>query len=216
MRRYFLYLCGRLPLLALALALCLALAPVQGQAADKPLIAAFGDSLSAGYGLPEQDGFAPQLQAALAALGAPATVINAAVSGDTSADGRRRVDWMLRKKPDIVIVALGANDMLRALPVPQMHDNLDAIITRIKQSGARVLLAGMVATPSLGEQYERDYAEAFRRLAESHQTAFYPFFLQDVAAVPALNLPDGLHPNREGIAIIAANIAPLLAQMLKE
>ena len=185
-------------------------------AADPPHIAAFGDSLSAGYGVAEAEGFAPQLQSALARRGVTVTVSNAAISGNTSADGRRRVDWMLRRQqPDMVIVALGANDMLRGLPVEQMYNNLDTIITRITAAGATVLLAGMLATPTMGEAYAAAFAAAYQRLAEEHQVAFYPFFLQDVATIPSLNLPDGLHPNPAGIRVMAENIAPLAESLLR-
>ena len=198
----------------LAAAVCCLLA-AHPAAADPPLVAAFGDSLSAGYGLAEEEGFAPQLQAALAKLGVQARVINAAVSGDTSADGRRRVNFMLRKKPHLVIVELGANDMLRGMAVPQLYENLDAILARIKKSGAKVLLAGMLASPSLGEKYEREFAAAYQHLAKKHGVPLYPFFLKDVATIPELNLPDGLHPNKEGVQIIARNIAPLVAKALQ-
>lgn len=200
-------------LLPCALLLTLA-AP--GVAADPPVISVLGDSLAAGYGLDVEQGFVPQLQAALARRGRPATVLSAAVSGDTSADGRRRVEWMLRKKPDIVIVELGANDMLRAMPTAQLYDNLDAIIGRIKAGGARVLLAGMMATPDLGDDYAAEFAAVYSRLAEKHQVALFPFFLQDVATVPQFNLPDGLHPNQEGIGIIVDNITPLVEQLIDE
>lgn len=194
---------------------CLALLPLPALA-EGPVIAAFGDSLSAGYDLPVEDGFAPQLQAALAEQGIAATVLNAAVSGDTSADGRRRVAWMLRKKPDLVIVALGANDMLRAMPTAQLYQNLNDIIARIKESGAAVLLAGMLAADNLGEEYKTEFAAVYQRLADEHQVALYPFFLKDVATVEHLNLADGLHPNREGVATIVANILPFVVRALPQ
>lgn len=206
-RRLSRLLAGAALFAALFAALCAA-------AAEPPRLVAFGDSLSAGYGVAAAAGFAPQLQAVLAERGITVTVISAAISGDTSADGKRRAAWMLRQKPDIVIVALGANDMLRGLPPPQLYDNLDAIITRIRTAGAAVLLAGMLATPTMGDQYAAEFAAVYQRLAAKHQVAFYPFFLQDVATIPDLNLPDGIHPNRAGIRRIAENIAPLAASLL--
>ena len=200
----------------MAMIAAVALLPAVAMTAEKTRIVAFGDSLSAGYGVKDEEGFVPQLQAALRALGAEVQVESAAISGDTSLDGRQRVDWMLRKKPDIVIVALGANDMLRAQPPALTYDNLDFIINRIHATNAKVLLAGMLATPTLGEAYVNEFAAIYPRLAEKHQVALFPFFLQDVATVAALNLPDGLHPNPAGIKIIAANIAPQVLKLLRE
>lgn len=200
---------------AALLALAVAATPA-AYAADPPVIAAFGDSLSAGYGLSEKEGFAPQLQAALAQLNVRARVVNAAVSGDTSADGLRRVDFMLRKKPDMVIIELGANDMLRGMDVKQLYKNLDAIIRKVKASGAKILLAGMLATPTLGEKYRKQFAAVYRVLAKRHKIPLYPFFLKGVATVPSLNLPDGVHPNAKGVRLIAKQIAPKVAEVLQQ
>ena len=185
-------------------------------AADGVRVAAFGDSLSAGYGLPEEDGFAPALQKELRAAGVAAEVFNAAVSGDTSADGLLRVDWMLRQtRPDIVVVEFGANDMFRGFPAPLIQKNLAQIITRIRESGARVLLAGMRAPRNYNAQYRRELAEMYDNLGAQFDIPLYPFFLEGVALNPELNLADGIHPNAAGVRKIAGNIAPLIAEMVR-
>ncbi len=179
------------------------------------VVAAFGDSLTAGYGLAPGEGFAPVLQERLRLSGLSVTVINAGVSGDTSADGLARADWVMQDKPDIVIVELGANDMLRGLPVGAMKKNLDAIVARIQSGGARVLLAGMLAGENLGAQYQKEFRAAFAKIAEERGVLFYPFFLEGVAAVPELNLPDGKHPNAKGVRVIAENIAPFVEKLAR-
>lgn len=186
------------------------------QADDSIVISAFGDSLSAGYGLAENKGFAPALQAALTNLNTPAEVINAGVSGETSADGLARVDWMLRKKPDIVIVEFGANDMFRGLPISETEKNLSEIIDRIQKSGARVLLAGMKPPTNYNVIQRMRYSYMYSSIADDYDVPLYPFFLEGVALNPALNLPDGIHPNETGTAIIARNIAPMVADIIKE
>ncbi|MGI9296799.1 MAG: arylesterase [Gammaproteobacteria bacterium] len=179
-------------------------------------IAAFGDSLSAGYGLPEADGFAPVLQKELRAAGVPAEVVNAAVSGDTSADGLLRVDWMLREtSPDIVVVEFGANDMFRGLPAAHIEKNLAEIIARIQQNGARVLLAGMEAPRNYGAQYRRQFSAMYESLGARFGAPLYPFFLDGVALDPNLNLADGIHPNAAGVREIARNIAPFVAALAR-
>ena len=178
------------------------------------VIAAFGDSLMSGYRLPPDDGFAPVLQKQLQSGGLNATVINASEAGIISAEARARVAWMLEDKPDMVIVEVGANDMLRFLPVAQMRENLDAIIATIKQSGARVLIAGMYASTNLGGKYRMDFRRAYAEVADKHGVLLYPFFLQDVYDSPGRMLPDGKHPNAEGVRVMAKNIAPLVIQTL--
>ena len=181
-----------------------------------PLIAAFGDSLSAGYGLAPENGFAPALQRALAALGIRAEVQNHAVAGDTTDDALARADWMLREKPDIVILEFGANDMLRAFPPDFTRANLDAVMQKIRDSGARVILAGMLAPLNSGQQFAQAFNAVFPALAAKHQAPLYPFFLAGVALKPELNLPDGLHPNAKGVEVIAKKIAPLVAKTVKQ
>lgn len=180
-------------------------------------VAAFGDSLSAGYGLPEAEGFVPVLQKELRAAGVPAEVLNAAVSGETSADGLLRVDWMLRQTtPDIVIVEFGANDMFRGFPAAQVEKNLAEIIARIQKSGARVLLAGMAAPNNYGADYRRQFSGMYKSLSALYDTPLYPFFLDGVALDPSLNLQDGIHPNAAGVRKIAGKIAPFVVALARD
>jgi len=178
-------------------------------------IAVLGDSIAAGYGLPVENALPARLEAALRARGYDCTVLDAGVSGDTSAGGRARLDWMLGDDPTHVIVELGGNDALRALPVEQMEDNLDAIITRLKEEGVAVLLAGMLAPPNLGREYGEAFAAVFPRLAEKHDVPLYPFILEGVAAEPDLNQRDGIHPSAEGVAVIVENLLPTVEAWLE-
>ncbi len=179
----------------------------QGRA-DLPLIAFLGDSLTAGNGLAEGEAYPALIQARLARDGRAVRIVNAGVSGDTSAGGLARLGWMLQQAPDIVVVALGANDGLRGLPVSELERNLTAIVTRSRESGARVLLVGMLVPPNYGEDYTRGFAALFPALAEKHGVPFMPFLLEGVAAVPALNQPDGIHPNPDGVEAIVRRILP--------
>jgi acyl-CoA thioesterase-1 len=197
-----------MPWAATAVALVLTLVPAQG--AEQTLML-YGDSLMAGLGLPEADGFAGQLQAA---LGDDVIVVNASVSGDTSADGLMRLDWSLAERPDAVVLELGANDMLQGLPVDAMRDNLTAILERFADEDIPVLLAGMRASPGLGRDYVSAYEAVFPELAARFGTAFYPFFLEGVATDPALNQADGLHPNADGVDIIVRGIVPAIQELL--
>ena len=172
---------------------------------DAPLIWAFGDSLTAGYGLPPAEGFTAQLQAALRRAGVAATVRNGGVSGDTTAQGRARLLWGLRglgARPDLVIVELGGNDMLRGLPPEQARANLDAILVELGRRHIAVLLAGMRAAPNLGLAYVRDFDGMYPALAARHKVRLYPFFVAGVAGDRALLQADGLHPNARGVRII--------------
>jgi acyl-CoA thioesterase-1 len=177
-------------------------------------ILALGDSLTAGYGLPRQEGFAAQLQAALRAKGIAATVIDAGVSGDTTAGGRARLDWALADRPDAAIVALGGNDLLRAIPPEATYANLDAILRRLAERNIPVLLAGMLAPRNLGQDYVTAFEGAYQRLAREHDVVFYPFFLDGVATVPELNQPDGIHPNARGVAVMVERILPAVERLL--
>ncbi len=174
----------------------------------------FGDSLIHGYGLPADQSFPAQLQAALRAEGRNVTVINGGNSGDTTAAGRSRLDWALSDNPDLVLVTLGGNDMLRGLEPTETYRNLDAILSRLKAEGLPVLLTGMLASRNLGAEYAAEFDAVFPRLAEEHDVAFYPFFLDGVAMRPDLNQPDGLHPNGAGVAVIVEAILPTLRPLI--
>ncbi|HZT89211.1 MAG TPA: arylesterase [Stellaceae bacterium] len=199
-------------LAAVAVVVSLAADPA---AARTPEIVAFGDSLTAGFGLPRDQAFPEVLQARLHDEGVDVRIVNAGVSGDTTAGGLARLDWVLAEKPDFVIVALGANDALRRIDPAVVRRNLDAIITKIQASGAKVLLLGMLAPPNWGEAYKHDFDRIYPELAKAHNVPLYPFFLEGVAMDPQLNQPDGLHPNRKGVAIMVDHIAPLVAKLLK-
>ena len=182
-----------------------------------PLIWAFGDSLAAGYGLPPRQGFAAGLQAALRRAGVAATVRNGGVAGDTTAQGRARLRWGLRglgATPDLVIVELGANDMLRGLPVAQARANLDAVLAELGRRRIPVLLAGMRAAPNLGPDYARPFEAMYPALAKAYRLPLYPFFLDGVAGNAALIQRDGLHPNARGEAVIVARILPAVRRAL--
>jgi acyl-CoA thioesterase-1 len=175
-----------------------------------------GDSLSAGYGLPHADGFEMQLQQALRAHGHDVRIIDGAVSGDTSAGGRARLDWVLAGGADVAIVELGANDGLRGLDPRDMEANLDAILDTLATKHIPVLLTGMYAPPNFGADYERAYRAVFDRLGQRPGILYDPFFLQGVAEVPALTQPDGLHPNAEGVRRIVSRLLPLVEKLLQE
>jgi acyl-CoA thioesterase-1 len=186
--------------------------------AAAPLIWAVGDSLTAGYGLSPADGFTSQLERALRRAGVPAVVKNGGISGDTAAQGRARLLWGLRglgAKPDLVIVELGANDMLRGLPPTQAAENLDLIMTALAQRHIRVLIAGMKASPNLGADYRRAFDGIYPRLARRHGASLYPFFLDGVAGNRALIQADGLHPNPAGVAIVVARMLPAVRRALR-
>jgi len=200
------------------LKIALALAIVQGgslaAANDACRIAVLGDSLAAAYGLAVEEGFPALLQGRLRAEGYDCLVLDAGVGGDTTAGGLARLDWALADQPSHVIVELGGNDGLRALPPEQMEQNLDAIVSRLRHDGVAVLLAGMLAPPNLGRTYGEAFEAAFARVAERHDVPLYPFFLEGVAGDPQLNQPDGIHPTAEGIAIIVERILPSVTDWL--
>lgn len=180
-------------------------------------ILALGDSLTAGYGLSAEDSFPARLQAALRERGAPAQVINAGVSGDTSAGGRARLDWVLASaKPAFAIVELGANDGLRGLAPGETRANLEAILTRLETAGVGVLIAGMIAPPNLGREYGGAFNRIFPELAQAHNVALYPFFLDGVATRTGLLQPDGLHPNARGVHEIVRRMMPAVLRLIAE
>ncbi|HEY8016238.1 MAG TPA: arylesterase [Dongiaceae bacterium] len=177
-------------------------------------ILALGDSLTAGYGLPAGEGFVPQLEKALRAQGLDARVLDGGVSGDTTAGGLARLDWALAEDPQVVIVELGANDALRGLDPGQAKSNLDAILAKLTAQHRAVLLAGMLAPRNLGADYVTAFDAIYPDLAKHYGVGLYPFFLEGVAANPALNQADGLHPTAEGVAIIVRGILPSLRQVI--
>ena len=182
----------------------------------QPVILAFGDSLTAGFGVNSQDSYPARLQRLLDEKGYHYKVINAGVSGDTTAGGASRIDWVLQHNPEIVIVELGANDGLRGLPISEMRKNLSRIIEACHKKGAKVLLAGMEITPNLGAEYSREFRETYIQLAKQYNIAFIPFFLKDVAAHPELTQPDGVHPVADGYAIVTQTVFQYLEPMLKK
>lgn len=194
--------------------LLLLLPSMHGAWAAAVRVLVLGDSLTAGYGLPPEEGFTGQLEARLRAEGFDVQIFNGGVSGDTSAGGLARLDWALADRPDLAIVELGANDGLRGLDPAALRSNLDAILRRLRKAGVTVLLAGMRAPPNLGRDYEAAFNRVFPELAEKHDVAFYPFFLDGVAARPELNQADGIHPNREGVAVIVDRITPYVVRLL--
>jgi acyl-CoA thioesterase I len=175
-----------------------------------------GDSLSAGYGLPHDDGFEVQLQQALHAHGYDVSIIDGAVSGDTTSGGRSRLDWVLADGADAAIVELGANDGLRGVDPKDMDANLTAILDTLAAKHIPVLLEGMYAPPNLGADYERAFRAVFDTLGHRAGVLYDPFLLQGVAEVPALTQPDGLHPNAAGVHVEVAHVLPLVEKLLQE
>jgi acyl-CoA thioesterase-1 len=218
-------LCGRLfnavakATAVAALALAAAGTPVlavgtPALAGEPVKILALGDSLTAGYGLAESDGFTTRLQKALKDKGYDAQVINAGVSGDTSAGGRSRLDWALGDQPQVAVVELGANDGLRGLDPASTRENLDAILTALKERKIPTLLAGMYAPRNLGRDYGDRFNAIYPDLAAKHDVPLYPFFLDGVALDPKLNQEDGMHPNAKGVAIVVEGILPHLTALI--
>ncbi len=195
--------------------LALALSAGAAVAGEHPLrLVAFGDSLTAGYRLKASAAFPAQLERALAAQGRRVVVINAGVSGDTTARGLARLDWMLDERPDAVILELGANDALRGVKPAVTYENLDRILTRLGARGVPVLLAGMLAPPNLGRRYGNRFNAVFPRLVEKHGVPLYPFFLDGVATNRGRKLRDGMHPNRAGVTVMVERIMPYVLRLL--
>jgi acyl-CoA thioesterase-1 len=182
-------------------------------------VLAFGDSLTAGYGLRSGEGFAPQLEDVLRRNGIRARVINGGVSGNTAAQGRARLKWTLdglKVKPDLAIVALGANDMLRGMPPSRTREDLDAIMAEFKRRDIPVVMAGMLAPPNLGTRYMMDFNSIYPDLARKYGAPLYPFFLAGVVGNPSLNLPDRVHPNFQGVKRMVSGIAPTIIKALED
>lgn len=184
-------------------------------AAEDIRILLYGDSLLAGLGVSAEESLMGQLQAAMDAERIQATLVNASVSGDTTADGLARLDWTLGDSPDAVILGLGANDMLQGLSATDARANLEAMMARLDQLGVPVLLLGMKANRGLGSDYVDEFDAIYPDLAQEHGTLLYPFFLDGVALDPDLNQPDLLHPNAEGVAVIVAGMMPLVEQLVQ-
>jgi acyl-CoA thioesterase-1 len=194
-------------------ALALSLVGVREARAER-VIVALGDSLTAGLGVAADEAYPARLEARLAREGYAYRVVNAGVSGDTTAGGLWRVDWVLRARPEIAIVALGANDGLRAQSPQAMRENLTAIVKRLQAAGARVLLVGMRLPPNYGADYTKEFQAVFPEVARTTGAAFMPFLLDGVAADTRLNQPDGIHPTAAGYQVIADRLWPYLRPLL--
>ena len=184
--------------------------------ASRARIVFLGDSLTAGLGLPREQSVPALIQERLRAEGFRYEVVNAGVSGDTSAGGLSRLDWSIEGDVAVLVLELGANDGLRGLPVAQLKRNLTEIITRAKQRGIAVVLTGMEAPPNYGAAYTSEFRQTYRDLAEEHDVVFVPFFLDGVAGVASLNNADGIHPNAEGATIIAQRLWGVLEPLLEK
>jgi acyl-CoA thioesterase-1 len=182
--------------------------------ADTMKIVGFGDSLMAGYQLPPDDAFPNKLQAALKAKGHDVDIANAGVSGDTTSGGLARLDWSVPDGTQLVILELGANDMLRGVAPDITEKNLDAMLTALKARNINVVLAGMYAAPNLGPDYQAAFDAIYPRLAQKHNVPLIPFFMEGVAATPSLQLEDGLHPNAEGVDKMVENALPVIEPLV--
>ncbi len=201
--------------LTLKACLLLGLAAQPTAAAEPCRLAVLGDSLTAGFGVRAEASFPAQLGAALAREGPACEVVDAGVSGDTSAGGAARLDWVLADRPTHLLVELGGNDALRALPVEQLRANLDDIVNRAQAAGVRVMLAGMLPPPNLGRAYSDAFEAAYRDVAQARGIPLYPFFLDGVVLATGLMQPDGIHPNDRGVAEIVRRILPSVAAWLR-
>lgn len=204
----------RLRAAAIAIALLLPAVPALAAPASARVVVALGDSLTSGFGVAPDEAWPALIEARLKREGYPYRVVNAGVSGDTTAGGLRRVDWVLRNQPEVAVVALGANDGLRGLGTDAMEANLLAIVERLQTGGARVLLAGMEVPPNYGAVYARAFRGVFPDVARRTGATLMPFLLDGVAADPRLNQADGVHPNAAGHRAIAERLWPHLVALL--
>ncbi|MBZ9773092.1 arylesterase [Mesorhizobium sp. CO1-1-8] len=201
--------------IAAGLMVFLAVCGAMSSARAEPFkIVGFGDSLMAGFGLGPDQGFTDRLQAALAAKGHDVTVANAGVSGDTTSGGLARLDWSVPDGTQLVILELGANDMLRGVSPDITRKNLDEMLSKLKQRKIAVLLAGMRAAPNLGPDYQRAFDAIFPDLAKKYDVALYPFFLDGVASQPGMQLEDGLHPSARGVDQMVERILPTVEKVI--
>jgi len=187
-----------------------------GPADDRPIILAFGDSLTAGSGLPPGSGYPEMLQAELDKQGYRYRVVNAGVGGDTTGGGVARLQSGVDLHPEIVVLELGGNDGLRGLPMDSMQANLEEMIVAFQKGGARVILAGMTLPRNIGPDYIGAFEKVYPTLAEKHKVALIPFFLEGAAGKPELNLEDGIHPNEAGYRLVTANVLKYLEPMIKK
>lgn len=176
----------------------------------------FGDSLMAGYQLAPSESYTAQLEAALMAKGHNVIIANAGVSGDTTSGGLSRIDWSVPDGTDGVILELGANDALRGIAPEQSEKNLDAMLSRLKERGIPVMLAGILAPPNMGGDYAEKFNLIYKRLADKYSVPLYPFFLDGVTTVPGMQLEDGMHPNAKGVAVMAERSLPMVEAFLGE
>ena len=183
---------------------------------NRPRIVAFGDSLTAGFGVQADESYPAQLQRRLDSLGYHYRMINAGVSGDTTAGGLRRVPWILNSKPELVILELGANDGLRGIPVDQTKSNLRQIIRQLQEAGTTVVLAGMKLPPNYGQDYTTNFEAMYKMLAKEYHLALIPFFLEGVGGSSSLNQADGIHPTKEGYEIIVNQVLKVLKPVLND
>jgi acyl-CoA thioesterase I len=187
------------------------------QAASPPkVILFFGDSLTAGYGLNPEDAFPALVEKSLIKKGVNVRVVNAGLSGETTAGGLARVDWILRQPMDVFVLELGGNDGLRGLPIDQTKNNLQTIIDRVKARypSCKIVLAGMMVPPNMGPEYSKSFQGVFREVATKNKVTFMPFILEGVGGIEKLNQADGIHPNVEGHKIVAANLTKILTPLL--
>ena len=198
------------------LGVIIALFPEPVYSKEKAVVLAFGDSLTAGYGVKDEESYPSKLQEKISSAGFPHKVVNAGVSGDTTAGGVRRIRWLMKHEPEIVILALGANDGLRGLSIDEMRKNLEIMITICREHNAQILLAGMKALPNYGEDYMREFETVFPELAEKHDLIFLPFLLEGVAGEREYTQSDGLHPLASGYSIITDLVWQRLKPMLKK
>jgi acyl-CoA thioesterase-1 len=184
---------------------------------ERQTVVVLGDSLAAGYGLDPSEAFPALLQKKMTAAGLDWTVVNAGVSGDTTAGGLRRIDWLLKRKVDVLVLELGGNDGLRGIPVSVTRANLQAVVDRTKRRypKARVVVAGMQMPPNMGDEYKAAFAKIFPDLAKANDAALIPFLLEGVGGQPALNQPDLIHPTAEGQKIVAENVWKVLKPLLE-
>jgi acyl-CoA thioesterase-1 len=186
--------------------------------AERPVVLFLGTSLTAGYGLPQEEAYPAVIQEKIDSAGLPFRAVNAGVSGETSAGALRRLDWLLRQPFDVLVLETGANDMLRGADLDSTRANIQAIVDRVRQErpGARIVLAGMLAPPNLGREYANRFRDMFPEMAVQNDLQLVPFLLRDVGGVRALNQPDGIHPTAAGQEIVASNVWEVLEPVLRE